>query len=418
MTDAPTMAGQPLLRVSDLSLRFGGVVALAGVAFDVEARSIVGLIGPNGAGKTTLFNCISRLYRPDRGDIRFGGRSLLGLPPHRIAPLGIARTFQNLALFPTLPVLENVMIGAHCRSRSDFLSDALRLPWIGREERRLRALRAEALLVELGLEDVAAHARRRADLRHAKAGRARARARARADPAAARRAGGRPRSRPRSRISASQIRALRDQRRLTVLLVEHHLQLVMAVSDKVVAFDFGRKIADGAPAEVQAPSRRDPRLSRRRGLMAGLLEVAGLEAFYGQTQALFGIDLALEAGGITTILGANGAGKTTTLRAISALVRTRGQNHVRRPADRAAEPGGDHAARDRARARRPRHVPAPLGRRQPAAWRLHRAAIATGVAGRPRAGRELLPGARRAPAAAGRHACRAASSRCWRSRAR
>ena len=250
MTDAPTMAGQPLLRVSDLSLRFGGVVALAGVAFDVEERSIVGLIGPNGAGKTTLFNCISRLYRPDRGDIRFGGRSLLGLPPHRIAALGIARTFQNLALFPTLPVLENVMIGAHCQSRSDFLSDALRLPWIGRAERRAR-LRAEALLVELGLEDVAGTPagaltfamQKRVELARALA----------LEPTLLlldEPAGGLDHTEIQD--LSRQIRALRDQRRLTVLLVEHHLQLVMAVSDRVVAFDFGRKIADGAPAEVQA----------------------------------------------------------------------------------------------------------------------------------------------------------------------
>ena len=102
------MAGQPLLRVSDLALSFGGVVALAAASFDVEERSIVGLIGPNGAGKTTLFNCISRLYVPDRGDIRFRGRSILRLPPTRIAALGIARTFQNLALFPSLSVLDNV----------------------------------------------------------------------------------------------------------------------------------------------------------------------------------------------------------------------------------------------------------------------------------------------------------------------
>src|SRR5688572_16551280 len=103
------MAGEPLLRVEDVSVQFGGVVALAGVAFDLEPGSIVGLIGPNGAGKTTLFNCVSRLYAPSRGDIRFRGRSILALPPHRIAPLGIGRTFQNLALFPRLSVLDNVM---------------------------------------------------------------------------------------------------------------------------------------------------------------------------------------------------------------------------------------------------------------------------------------------------------------------
>src|SRR5918994_3683566 len=133
------MDREPLLRVRDLSLQFGGVIALAGVSLDLEEGSIVGLIGPNGAGKTTLFNCISRLYTPSRGEIAFRGRSILSLPPHRIAPLGIGRTFQNLALFPRLSVLDNVMTGAHCRSRSDFLSDALRLPRVGREERRVPA---------------------------------------------------------------------------------------------------------------------------------------------------------------------------------------------------------------------------------------------------------------------------------------
>jgi branched-chain amino acid transport system ATP-binding protein len=243
------MAGQPLLRVSELSLRFGGVEALAGVAFDVEAGSIVGLIGPNGAGKTTLFNCISRLYAPDRGDIRFRGRSILGLPPHRIARLGIARTFQNLALFPSLSVLDNVLVGGHCRSRSDFLSDALRLPWVGRAERRAR-LRAEALLTETGLEGVAATPvgaltfamQKRVELARALA----------IEPSLLlldEPAGGL--NHAEIQELARQIRALRDRRQLAILLVEHHVQMVMAVSDKIVAFDFGRKIAEGAPAEVR-----------------------------------------------------------------------------------------------------------------------------------------------------------------------
>ena len=243
------MTVRPLLRVRDLALRFGGVVALADVSFDVEERAIVGLIGPNGAGKTTLFNCISRLYRPNRGDIRFRGRSILRLPPHRIAPLGIARTFQNLALFPSLSVLDNVMIGTHCRSRSDFLSDALRLPWVGREERRVR-MRAEALLAELGLEEVAATPARaltfamqkRIELARALA----------LEPTLLlldEPAGGL--NHTEIQDLGQRIRAIRDQRQLAVLLVEHHVQMVMAVSDKVVAFNFGRKIAEGTPAEVQ-----------------------------------------------------------------------------------------------------------------------------------------------------------------------
>src|SRR5258708_12696511 len=131
---AESTAAQALLRVHNVGVRFGGIVALDDVSFDVARNCIVGLIGPNGAGKTTLFNCVSRLYQCDCGDIVFDGRSLLCVPRHRIAALGIGRTFQNLALFGTMTVLDNVMIGHHCRIRSGFLSNALRLPRVGRDE--------------------------------------------------------------------------------------------------------------------------------------------------------------------------------------------------------------------------------------------------------------------------------------------
>ena len=126
-----------LLEVDNVVVRFGGIVALDGVTFDIPEGQIVCLIGPNGAGKTTLFNCLSRLYTPNEGDVRFEGKSILGLNAEKIAALGIGRTFQNLALFPTLSVLNNVMIGGHCRTKSDFISNALRLPWVGREEKEL-----------------------------------------------------------------------------------------------------------------------------------------------------------------------------------------------------------------------------------------------------------------------------------------
>jgi branched-chain amino acid transport system ATP-binding protein len=243
------MTQPPLLQVSDLAVRFGGVVALAGVSFDLAPGTIVGLIGPNGAGKTTLFNCISRLYDPQSGDIAFRGRSLLRLPAHRIAPLGIGRTFQNLALFPRLSVQDNVLIGAHCRGRSDFVSDALRLPWIGAEERRLRAL-ADELIAQMGLADLADMAvgaltfamQKRVELARALA----------LEPTLLlldEPAGGL--NHEEIEGLNQQIRTLRDERDLSILVVEHHMQLVMAVSDKVVAFDFGRKIAEGTPAEIQ-----------------------------------------------------------------------------------------------------------------------------------------------------------------------
>src|ERR1700746_3832303 len=124
------MRGAALLEVRDVAVRFGGIVALDGISFELEAGQILGLIGPNGAGKTTLFNCLSRLYTPNRGAILFEGSSLLDRPPHRIAEIGIARTFQNLALFPRQSVLDNVRIGGHTTGHSDFFSDTLRLPWM------------------------------------------------------------------------------------------------------------------------------------------------------------------------------------------------------------------------------------------------------------------------------------------------
>jgi branched-chain amino acid transport system ATP-binding protein len=239
----------PLLKVSEVAVRFGGIVALDGVSFDLDCGQILGLIGPNGAGKTTLFNCLSRLYTPASGDIRFEGRSLLTRPAHRIAEIGIGRTFQNLALFGPQSVLDNVRLGAHARSRSDFVSDALHLPWARREERALTEA-AWALLEMLDLADVALRpaaglplgTRKRVELARALAGRPKLLLLD--EPAGGLNHG------EVGELGAL-IRRIRDERQVTVLLVEHHMNLVMSVSDKVVALDFGRKIAEGTPAQVQ-----------------------------------------------------------------------------------------------------------------------------------------------------------------------
>jgi branched-chain amino acid transport system ATP-binding protein len=242
-------AGQALLRVQDVAVRFGGIVALDGVSFDVAPGRIVGLIGPNGAGKTTLFNCISRLYECDRGDIAFDGASLLTVPRHRVAGLGIGRTFQNLALFRTMSVLDNVMVGRHCRSRGGFFANALRLPYAVHSDAAARD-RARELLAVLDLERFAGTrvselpfgTQKRVELARALATE--------------------PRllllDEPAGGLNHAEIGALghliqriRDDHRLTILLVEHHMGLVMAISDRVVALDFGRKIAEGTPHEVQ-----------------------------------------------------------------------------------------------------------------------------------------------------------------------
>jgi branched-chain amino acid transport system ATP-binding protein len=240
---------KPLLDVRDVALRFGGIVALDGISFTIDKGQILGLIGPNGAGKTTLFNCVSRLYSPNRGDILFEGRSTLSRPAYRIAEIGIARTFQNLALFGPQSVIDNVRIGGHARSRSDFISDALRLPWARREEATLNEA-AWSLLRLLDLEDVAQRpadglplgTRKRVELARALA----------AEPKLLlldEPAGGLTHGEV-AELGAL-IRRIRDERHVTVLLVEHHMNLVMSISDKVVALDFGRKIAEGTPAEVQ-----------------------------------------------------------------------------------------------------------------------------------------------------------------------
>src|ERR1700681_1194474 len=138
MTQAQLAQGQsPLLAVRDVSVVFGGIIALNGVSFDMQQGQILGLIGPNGAGKTTLFNCLSRLYQPSSGDILMEGQSILSRPPHRIAEIGIGRTFQNVALFPNLSVLDNVRVGTHARTNSDIISDSLKLAWVRRGEAEL-----------------------------------------------------------------------------------------------------------------------------------------------------------------------------------------------------------------------------------------------------------------------------------------
>ena len=228
-----------MLIVENAQIRFGGIVALDDVSFDVPDGQIVRLIGPNGAGKTTAFNAITRLYRLDSGDIVFDGRSLGRVRPSRVIRLGIARTFQNLELFPYLTVLENVLVGAHVSTR------------LQRErEQRRHALET---LADVG---IAEHAGRVASglpygtLKRVELARALA---------------GRPRllllDEPAGGLNHEEvdelvglIRRLRDERELTILLVEHHMRLVMQVCEHVHVLDFGRTIAAGTPADVQ----RDP----------------------------------------------------------------------------------------------------------------------------------------------------------------
>jgi len=219
-----------LLEVDSVSKRFGGIVALDGVSFDVGAGEIVGLIGPNGAGKTTAFNVITRLYRPDAGDVRFDGQSLLGTRARGVIKRGIARTFQNVELFRGLTVLENVEVGAHARTGEHTVDDAVyylglgslrhhsvdRLPY--GTKKRVELARALASSPTLVLLDEPAGGLNHEEVQEL----------------------------------ATLLRQLRTDFEVTVLLVEHHMGLVMSVADRVHVLDFGRKIAEGTPAEVQA----------------------------------------------------------------------------------------------------------------------------------------------------------------------
>lgn len=246
----PVSTDSPLLRVSKVAMRFGGVVALAGVSFDVGYGQICGLIGPNGSGKTTLFNCISGFYRYTDGDIRFEGRSLKNLGRHRMAGLGLGRTFQNVALFRRMSVRDNILVGAHHLGRSGFIANAIRLPVVRKEDEQAFS-RLDDLLDLLDLHDVASReagslpfgTQKRVELARALIGAPKLLMLD--EPAGGLNHG-------EVDELAQLLQRIRSHFDLSILLVEHHMNLVMRVSDKVVALEFGVKIADGTPDEVRA----------------------------------------------------------------------------------------------------------------------------------------------------------------------
>ncbi|MGB3442839.1 MAG: ABC transporter ATP-binding protein [Actinophytocola sp.] len=239
-----------MLEVRDLTVHFGGVKALDGAHLTARHGSITALIGPNGAGKTTFFNCVTGLYRTDAGSVTWAGENLTGLPPHRVAAAGLSRTFQNLALFRTLSVRENVLTGAHRLGKAGFFAGFLRWPAVRAEERRMRDA-VDDVLDEVGLTDVRDKpvdglpygTLKRVELARALASK--------------------PEllllDEPAGGLSHSEVDELRrlildvrERRDLTVLLVEHHMSLVMSMSHHITVMNFGRTIAEGTPAEVQA----------------------------------------------------------------------------------------------------------------------------------------------------------------------
>lgn len=241
-------ADEGLLCVRDVTVRFGGIVALSAVSFDVNESDIVGLIGPNGAGKSTLFNLIAGYYPATSGVIEFLGTPISGLPPEKICRRGIARTFQIVKIFRGMTVLENVMVGLHSKSRSGFLSCAFKLPWHLKEERLIRE-GAMRWLEFTGITDLAGQ--EAANLPFGK-GRLLEIARALAlepqillmdEPAAG------LNSKETLELGAL-IRKIRDLG-VTVVLVEHDMELVMDICDSIVVLNLGRKLAEGTPREIQ-----------------------------------------------------------------------------------------------------------------------------------------------------------------------
>ncbi len=248
--DFGAIARQPLLEVEGLQLQFGGVRALQDVSFEVHQGSICGLIGPNGAGKTTLFNCLSRLCNPDRGTVRFDGKPLLDVPAHAITGIGIGRTFQNVAFFESLSVLQNVMVGAHALGKAGFLASGLGIRRAAADDAAARA-RALELLELVGLRGFAAAPvanlpfglQKRMEIARALAGNPRLLLLD--EPAAGL-------NHEEVATLEALVRRVRDERGITVLLVEHHMGLVMAICDQIVVLDFGVKIAAGPPAQIRS----------------------------------------------------------------------------------------------------------------------------------------------------------------------
>jgi branched-chain amino acid transport system ATP-binding protein len=244
-------AGTPILEVVGLEKHFGGLYALSGLDFEVRPGEIVSLIGPNGAGKSTVFNVITGIYAPDAGDIRYKGRSIVGLRPHQVVKLGIARTFQSVRLFPNMTILENAMVGQHTRSSAGLFGSILRTPAVREEEERIRERATKALgffgkrLSGYRLEQPAfslSYAnRRRLEMARAMA----------TDPEVLLldepTAGMNPRETLEMR---DHIVRMRDELGLTVVVIEHDMRVVKGVSDRVVACDYGQKIAEGTYEEV------------------------------------------------------------------------------------------------------------------------------------------------------------------------
>jgi branched-chain amino acid transport system ATP-binding protein len=240
-----------VLEVRGLQKHFGGLYALSGLDMEVREGEIVSVIGPNGAGKSTLFNVITGIYRPDEGDIRYRGQSIVGFRPHQVVKLGIARTFQTVRLFPNMTILENAMVGQHCRSKGGLFGSILRTPTVRAEEERIRQRAREALSffgtrLSGYREQQPAFALSYANRRRLEMARAMA-----TDPQLLLLDEPTAGMNPRETIELrDHIVRMREELGLTVIVIEHDMRVVKGVSDRVIACDYGQKIAEGTYEEV------------------------------------------------------------------------------------------------------------------------------------------------------------------------
>lgn len=323
--------GGYILEAKGITKKFGGLMALKDVDLYVEEGSIVGLIGPNGAGKTTLFNVITGVYSPESGKIFFMGKDITGLKPNKITELGIARTFQNIRLFSNMSVLENVLVGEHCRLHTSLISAIIRGKRTLEEE--LTAYKNAINLLKdlelLGKEDFYAKhlpygEQRRLELARALA--TQPRLLLLDEPTA----GMNPEET--TRIMRL-IQRLRDQFNLTIIIIEHDMRVIMDICDNVVVLDYGEKIAEGTPSQIQNNQRvieaylgkktDEVFLKPLSNVNYGkyLLQMDSVDAYYGEIQSLRDVSIHVYEGEIVALLGANGAGKSTTLKVISGILK-------------------------------------------------------------------------------------------------
>jgi branched-chain amino acid transport system ATP-binding protein len=257
-SDRPTTtageSGEPILAATGVTKAFGGLVAVENVSFSIPRRGIVSIIGPNGAGKTTFFNMMTGLYKPTFGRMEFDGRNITGGRPDRIMALGMARTFQNIRLFATMSAVENVMVGQHARMKGGLFGSILRTPRVRKEEKAVRE-KAHEELRYVGLRDdlhdqlsvnLSYGDQRRLEIARALA----------SDPKLLLldepTAGMNPQE---SKSLTDFMRRLRDERGITILLIEHDMQVVMEVSERITVLDHGTKIAEGLPQEIRQDRR-------------------------------------------------------------------------------------------------------------------------------------------------------------------